>query len=171
MTDLTKRIVRDHFLYDEKTGYLIRRKTVDKARRWAAGSVIGTKDKNGYLITHFNGRPWKVHHLVWIYHHGSKPEMIDHINRIPGDNRIENLRESTKSLNAYNTGLAANNTSGSKGVSWNRRLQKWHAYIGSKKTRRHIGFFQTLQEAKNARLNKEKEMGIREISCLGKNAA
>lgn len=171
MKEIIHRLVREHFLYDEKTGNLIRRKTVDKARRWVAGSVIGTKDKDGYLITHFNGRPWKVHHLVWIYHHGYKPEMIDHINRIPGDNRIENLREATKSLNAYNTGIPENNTSGCKGVSWDKRRQKWHAYVGINNTRKNIGYFATLREAKNARLNKEEEMGVREISCLGANTA
>lgn len=166
---LTSAYVREHFVYNEKTGELTRRKTVEKCGLWVAGSVVGTKDKDGYSITHFSGRQWKVHHLVWIYHYGYKPVMIDHINRNKSDNRIENLREATKSLNAYNTGLQINNTSGCKGVSWNERLKKWHAYIGSKKTRKHIGFFTTLQEAENARFNKEKEMGIGGISCLGEN--
>jgi hypothetical protein len=161
-----QRLLRECFSYNESTGFLTRIKTIDSCRIWKAGSIVGTKDKDGYIVTHFSGRPWKVHHLVWIYHFGYKPIMLDHINRIKGDNRIENLREATKRINSFNSGIPSNNISGHKGVSWNKRLQKWHAYIGGKKSREHIGFYENREEAINARFAKEKEMGIHEISGL-----
>ena len=163
---LQKRI-QSKFHYDNDSGRLIRRETIDNCRIWKAGSVVGTRDKDGYIVTHFEGKHWKLHHLVWVYHYGYKPKMLDHINKITSDNRIENLREATKSLNAYNTHKQANNTSGFKGVSWNERIGKWHSYIGSKKSRKHLGFFSSKEEAINARFAKEKEMGVDKIQGVG----
>lgn len=151
------------FFYDD--GELIRRETIDNCRIWRAGSVIGTKDKDGYVVARFRGKQWKLHHMVWLYHYGYKPTMIDHINRDPSDNRIENLREANKSINAFNTDKPSNNTSGYKGVSWDAKRNKWHAYIGVKKAgaekaRKHLGYHEIIEDAIDARLAEEKKMGI-----------
>ena len=55
------------------------------------------------------------------------PEEIDHIDVDTSNNRINNLREATCSENQANKKLKANNTSGFKGVSWDRG--KWIAQI------------------------------------------
>jgi len=43
-------------------------------------------------------------------------EQVDHINRVPTDNRLENLRWATHSENQRNTGRRSDNTSGFKNI-------------------------------------------------------
>jgi hypothetical protein len=54
---------------------------------------------------------------------------IDHVNRNPLDNRIENLREVSRSCNARNTRNRKTNSSGVKGVSFDKKNKKWKAHI------------------------------------------
>ena len=79
----------------------------------------------------------------------------DHINRRRLDNRRCNLRVVDRAQNNYNTGLWANNTSGHKGVSWNKRTKSWRAYIGGVKGRIELGHFKNIEDAIAARLEAE----------------
>lgn len=54
-------------------------------------------------------------------------------------------------------GTRSDNTSGRKGVSWNGRRHQYEAYIAtSKKSKKHIGWFDTFEDAVKARVNAEK---------------
>lgn len=62
------------------------------------GKQIGSFNKKGYKVStlHLDGKraQIKVHRLIWIAKHGI-PEnngLVDHINRIKDDNRLDNLR-------------------------------------------------------------------------------
>jgi len=55
--------------------------------------------------------------------------IIDHKNGITLDNRKQNLRMCTVSENGQNSKLMSHNTSGFKGVSWNKHSKKWEARI------------------------------------------
>ncbi len=46
-----------------------------------------------------------------------------------------------------NTGLQANNTSGFKGVSWDKRIGKWVAHIQHNRKQTNLGSFDTKEEA------------------------
>ena len=81
----------------------------------------------------------------------------DHINRNELDNRKENLRECTKSENAMNCPIKENNTSGFTGVSFDKKQNKWHSYIGINGKRINIGKFNNKDDAIRARLKAEKE--------------
>lgn len=52
-----------------------------------------------------------------------------------------------------NTGKRADNTSGYKGVTWDKREQKWRARIGKEGKRKHLGYFDTAEEAHEAYKN------------------
>ena len=54
---------------------------------------------------------------------------VDHINCDGLDNRRLNLRLATKAQNQHNQRLSCANTSGLKGVTWNKRGEKWQAQI------------------------------------------
>lgn len=54
---------------------------------------------------------------------------IDHIDRNPLNAQRSNLREVTTSFNQANANKRRDNTSGYKGVSWNKRDRKWYAQI------------------------------------------
>ena len=75
------------------------------------------------------------------------PRRTDHKNRNRLDNRRENLRVVTHAENLQNLPLASNNTSGCRGVSWDKRRGCWYAYGGLSGRRRHLGRFPTLDVA------------------------
>lgn len=71
------------------------------------------------------------------------------------DNRKSNLEIKTISQNNINSSMYLNNTSGIKGVSWHKRIEKWRAYIQVDKKNIHLGYFINLQDAINARKTAE----------------
>lgn len=74
------------------------------SQRCRAGDVVGSLNSEGYVVTMIKGTQYSVHGLIWKWHHGTDPSMIDHINRDRSDNRIENLREVTNRKNQWNRG-------------------------------------------------------------------
>ena len=138
-------LVQDLFSYNPETGEFTR-----KARRQGArvGQVCGSPDSHGYLQIKINGRNYFAHRLAWLVVYGEWPKhQIDHIDRNPTNNRIANLREATNSQNNHNRGQQVNNTSGYKGVCWNKRAKRWKAYIKLHGRRTHLGYFNTADAA------------------------
>lgn len=74
-------------------------------------------------------------------------EDVDHTNMNPLDNRRENLRLATRSQNLANTKTRSNNTSGFKGVYFDKTKQKWRAIITVNKEIKRLGRFDTPEEA------------------------
>jgi hypothetical protein len=94
-----------------------------------------------------------VHRLVWLWVKGHYPDSgltIDHINGDRGDNRFANLRPATNSQQKANCGLRATNTSGYKGVSWDKPSRKWRAKINSNGTEHRLGLFASPEAAYKA---------------------
>lgn len=93
-------------------------------------------------------------------------ELTDHINRDKLDNRRENLRIADKSVNAVNTGIRADNSTGYNGVHlyWPKEYQKrgwakrWVFHIHRKNQKTFYSkSYKTPEEAHEARLEKLKE--------------
>ena len=82
--------------------------------------------------------------------------ILDHINGIYNDNRIENLREADKSKNAGNQKIIKKSRSGIKGVRI--KNNKIYSIIGYRGKRYFLGYFKTTEEAKNAYDKKAKEL-------------
>lgn len=115
---------------------------VTRSNRVRVGDQAGSLGFNGYWYVNVGGHRMLVHRVVWLLHRGAWPAgNLDHRDGDRWNNRIENLRLASASQNAANCRTPENNRSGSKGVSWNRRLGKWHAYIGVRRKRIHLGFF------------------------------
>ena len=125
----------DKFYYDPD-GYL---------RYITSGEVAGSKT-DGYKAVYYNKIKYSLHKAIFAYHNGYLPKVVDHKDRNKNNNKIENLREANKSLNEANTGIRKNNTSGYKGVSFYKRINKYRAYLKCK----HIGLFDTAEEAAKA---------------------
>ena len=96
---------------------------------------------SGYDYVRVNKKLHRVHRLIWCMFHGYEPSEIDHINRNRADNRIENLREVSRTQNNYNHPMRTDNTSGVRGVSWNKIKNKWRVYINVEKQRLELGHF------------------------------
>ena len=87
----------DALRYDPGTGhfhYVTPRKL--------AGKRAGTINHKGYVIIGHARRKYMAHRLAWYFVHGEQPEIIDHINHNPSDNRIANLRNVTNAENLLN---------------------------------------------------------------------
>ena len=91
------------------------------------GDIAGCVEVRGYKVIKILGRKYKAHRLIFLYHNGYIPKFIDHIDGNRINNRIENLRVATREQNNQNAKFRKDNTSGIKGVSWNKRTKKWIA--------------------------------------------
>ena len=146
-TEPTAEYVRSRLAYDPDTG-VFRWKTNRYPSR--VGQVTGAV-KDGYLQIYLDGRLYRAHRLAWLIMTGLWPsDEVDHINRVRGDNRWNNLRAATKSQNAMNTSVRADNRSGFKGVAWDAGRKKWRADIRLPYVRKHLGMFESPELAHKA---------------------
>lgn len=74
-------------------------------------------------------------------------EEVDHINGNGLDNRRSNLRLATRSENGRNSRTRSDNTSGFKGVFWDKAAQKWRARIVVDGRRLYLGYYTDLVAA------------------------
>jgi hypothetical protein len=75
------------------------------------------------------------------------PRIVDYINLDQLDNRKHNLRFATKASNAWNCGKRPQNTSGYKGVSWDKSRSQWVAQVKANNIQYSIGRFSTPEAA------------------------
>lgn len=146
LEDLTELFdVRDGKLFGREVSW--RRK---ESNSRVVGKELGYKGPDGYLQVNFKDRfgvrhRELVHRLIYYMHHGKLPELVDHINRDPSDNHIENLRGADRAVNAYNTGPRKNNQTGKKGVHFCKGKYRASIYLEGKKV--HLGSFERLEDA------------------------
>ena len=124
-------------------------------------------DSNGYHQVSLcnNGKiNLKIHRLVaqaFLTNHDDKL-CVDHIDRDKLNNHISNLRYATKSENSSNRTIGSNNTSGTTGVDFHKNNNKWRARIIKNRTQINLGYFESKEEAIEAR-NKAEEKYFKEF--------
>lgn len=157
---LTHNELRSQLHYDPETG-IFTRIGQNAHKNCRLGRTLGWKAKNGYIMVN-NGRKGKyyAHRLAWFYTYGVWPKEIDHINRVTTDNRIANLREVTRSRNNHNAPPNRKNTSGCRGVGFNKLRSKWYARIHVNKKLFCLGNFATREAAVEARRKAEEELCV-----------
>ena len=75
---------------------------------------------------------------------------VDHRNHDTLDNRRENLRKCTRLQNGRNQRTPRDNTSGFKGVSWDKQVGKWRVMISIDRHQKSIGYFRSRENAARA---------------------
>lgn len=111
------------------------------------GDVCKSKAVSGYRIVSINSKSYLQHRLAWLYMTGRWPvNFIDHINRIPDDNRWNNLREASQKENCMNITLSIKNTSGFKGVHLSKKKNIWVATVSINNKTKFIGSSKDLQK-------------------------
>lgn len=155
---LTQQYVQSILDYDPHTGEFRWKYRADRKKEWNSrfaykktGTIgRGGKSKNFYVLLRIDDVLYKAHRIAWLYFYGGTPNIIDHIDGDGTNNKIANLRDATQSDNLCNRGIQSNNTSGYKGVSFNKCLDKWHAYIKRQGKRHHLGFYESAEKAHTA---------------------
>lgn len=123
------------YTYDKNTGKIF----------GMYGKEISGKDKDGYIILQTG---LKAHHYAYYSIYGNVDFiMLDHINRIVDDNRIENLRIVTHQENQWNNG----------GKGCYLKNNKWMSQIQLNNKKIHLGYFNTEEEARQAYLEAKKK--------------
>lgn len=138
---LSLEVLKNLLNYDPKSGEF--RWLKNRSSKAKAGQVAGSVCKDGYRHIKVNGMNHKAHRLAWFYCHGVWPDSeIDHQFHDRDDNRAKFIRKATPSENSMNRSVRNDNSSGFKGVSWNKKSKKWSAEITSKGKRMFLGFFE-----------------------------
>ena len=157
MTELTQEQLQELLSYDHDTGIFTNLKSRGAVK---IGSVAGYKNPNGYIYIAIDYKRYLAHRLVWLYIYGEFPvNQIDHINEIRDDNRIVNLRLATDLENKHNqSSPRTNTTSGYLGVGWHKGEKKWRARIMVNGKQKHLGYFDTAEEASAVYLAVKREL-------------
>ena len=129
-------------LFNYSNGNLIWK--IDKGRS-KKGTIAGSRDTKGYMQLKLNQKVYRLHRLIWLWHGKELPEQIDHIDRNPLNNKIENLRAVTQSENQWNTDRACNS------VSFHKASKKWRARIKINNKEIYLGVFSDIEQARQVK--------------------
>lgn len=145
----SNRKIEDQVRYEDGKLYWI-----NPRKKCLVGKECGFVHSGGYRIIHCGTKKKLTHHVVWYLHTGSWPDPfmdIDHINMNKLDNRIENLRQVSRRINALNNKAENISLSGNK---WRSRVGQFH-----------LGCFNDKEEAIKAAQTYKKEVISKEVSC------
>ena len=149
---------RDGFLYGK---YVPWRRKESNTR--VVGKVLGLSKNgtSGHTTINFRDKRGEKHHelthrVIFMMHHGWVPKCLDHLDRDPTNNRIENLRPACKSLNSQNRGSQVNTKWGMRGI-YRDKHDKYQVYIGINYKRFMVGYTSCIAEAWRLRVNAEIE--------------
>jgi hypothetical protein len=144
--NLTVERLRELLDYDPETGvftWLVR-----KGSTAPIGSHPGRSGPRGYYTICIDYKRYLAHRLAWLHTSGEWPvDQLDHINGVPTDNRLCNLRQATSAENNQNLTLRRKNASGYTGVRWKRGHDLWEARIGVEGKYIHLGHWETAWQA------------------------
>ena len=103
---------------------------------------------DGYPHTKVKSKDIVFHRLLFNL---SGREIVDHVNGDSRDNRRANLRITSQAMNMQNQTIKRTNTSGFKGVSFNKTVKKYEAYINyAPYKKKSLGFYDNPEEAARA---------------------
>lgn len=129
--------------------------------RWVGQEAFTAVDTHGYLKGTIFAQVLRAHRVIWLMETGAWPDAdIDHINGSRTDNRIENLRDVSRSQNLRNASLSVKNTSGVTGVWWHEPTKKWGARISTNTGPKYLGYFSCFAKAVRMRRASERENGF-----------
>jgi len=122
------------------------------------------RSSNIFYVVHSSDNKHKyiMHRLIMDCPKGM---IVDHINHNTLDNRKENLRICTNSENLRNSRLQKNNTTGYKGVFFNKTWNNYKVTIGTKKNRKYLGSYKNIEDAAKA-YNEAAIKYYGEFACL-----
>lgn len=116
-----------------------------------AGCVAGTRDPKGYWVLGVKGTSYAAARLVWELCRGVIPPgmQIDHIDRNPGNNNVNNLRLCTPGQNCINRKSRQNKHS--SGLRRCPRTGRYQVRLSIDGVRKSFGYYESIDEARKVR--------------------
>ena len=150
--DLSAERVREILNYNPDTGvFTWRAKPHKKASSVVVGTIAGNVDDQGYIRIYIARFAYKAHRIAWMYVTGEPaPSIIDHINGDRTDNRFDNLRLATRSLNNQNRKYKSRSKKTALGVFSTKKggfTARISVTICGRKLSIHLGTYETEKEA------------------------
>tara|TARA_R110000868_G_C10653182_1_gene745153 strand:- start:227 stop:718 length:492 start_codon:yes stop_codon:yes gene_type:complete len=115
--------------------------------------LVGGKNwhfEKGYAVRNNVANNEHTQYMHRLIANTPKGLFTDHKNGNKLDNQKANLRSATKNQNEHNTTLRSNNTSGFKGVVWNKQKSKWQAQIKINYSLINLGLYTEIEAAAEA---------------------
>ena len=113
----------------------------------------------GYRAIKVKGTLYRAHRLVYYWHTGEWPDVIDHINGDKLDNRIENLRAVSHLANLHGARKPTKRSDdGLPGTCYSKRLGRWIAQITVRGKLRYLGCYKTTEAAHEAYLAAKEQL-------------
>ena len=117
-------------------------------------------NRKNYMVIDLGDTMKQVHRLVaeaFLLNPENK-KCIDHIDGDTINNKLINLRYATNQENSFNQKLSVHNTSGSKGVCYDKSKKKWKSSIKLNSKSIQLGYFERIEDAIQARQIKAYEL-------------
>jgi len=147
------------FSYDADSGILTRIWGPNYHSDQFLNKPAGWLDAEGYIRVQIKQTGYKAHRIIWKMFYGLEPLELDHINRIRSDNRIDNLRQVTRSENQRNRTINKDNKTGVAGVHFDKKQKRWQAFIKNNEGKQISKYFHDFNDAVFWRKYKEIEYG------------
>ena len=129
--------------------------------RYAGKPALIGMDRSGYFQGTVFGQNLKAHYVAWAIHNDEWPSRnLSHRDGDHGNNRIWNLVVKTHAQSRQNARRSKANTSGVTGAYWNEKRGKWQATIQANGKVKHLGYFDDIEDAADARRVAEIEAGF-----------
>ena len=157
---MDQRRLKEVLHYDEQTGVFTWLKGTNFVPAGSQAGSTRNPDGTGYRIICVDGKTHAAHRLAFLYMTGKFPEnVVDHIDGNSGNNAWHNLRDVTSKVNSRNRKRSlAKTATGITGVYVYG--DKYKALIGINRKVKHLGVFDTIEEAARVRSEAEKFYGF-----------
>lgn len=146
--ELTQAYLKSILHYAPETGVFTRLKRPQGTH--PCSDIVNIPSKStGYIYIRLLGHVYSLHRLAFLYMNGRFPKKrVDHRDQIKTNNAWSNLREASRTQNAWNSKLRTTNSSGVPGVHWYVPGRKWRVALRYNGKKNHIGLYKTLEEAR-----------------------
>lgn len=147
--ELTQDYVKKYFDYND--GKLFWKEKISKYSNIQTGDRAGSyhKGQNRYVIG-LLGVQYNLSRIIFLWHNGYLPPVVDHKNHITTDDRIENLRPASYTQNNSNSTSQKNSSSKYLGVSFFKKGNIWMVKIRVCGKNRYLGSFKNEDDAAKA---------------------
>lgn len=146
---LTQELLRQLLDYCPDTGVFVWK--VDKGYKIKAGKKAGYHTSSGYCSIQIDGQAYQSHRLAFLYMTSIMPsnkEEVDHIDGNRLNNKWCNLRLGSKRQNQQNRDV--HRAGHLVGTCWHKDIRRWIASITINRKNKHLGCFDTQEQAHEA---------------------